>query len=470
MVLKQVENTILKHNLIKEGQHIVLGISGGPDSVCLFHCLIMLKDKYNWNIHPVHVNHKMRPVEAEKDQNYTVDLCKRFGLECKVYTEDCIALAKELGISSEEAGRKVRYEAFSNCCDKLEKKGIPRDMIVTAVAQNRDDRAETLLFRILRGTGTEGLASISYERDDEKGRKIIRPLMDVYRVDIENYTETNELDPVIDATNLEPLYSRNKIRLGLIPYIEENFNPNIKETLNRLADVAQEDKDYFRREGERVLQNITEEKSEEYIRVDLNALKKEDPAIRQRVMSKAMFQLGLKENLTYSHYQMTEDIILSNSPSGFVNLPEGYSISREYHSLIYSAPEHKSEESTLEIKKTVMDIDDFNKLGLRDKTYVALDYDLLKAEKGLDVINHISIRKREPGDYMKISENSTKKIKKMLIDMKIPKFRRDSVNLLSVGKEILCLRYENVMRFSYNFKINTNTKTVICIEFIKSTC
>ena len=466
MVIKQIEKTIKHHDLIKGGQHIVLGLSGGPDSVCLFHALLRLSDKYGYKLHPVHVNHRMRPGAAEVDQEYTEKLCTSFGLRCKVFTEDCNGIAERLGISSEEAGRKVRYEAFAQVADELQREGVSKDMIVTAVAQNRDDRAETLLFRLIRGTGTDGLASISYERDDGYGRNIVRPLMDVYRKDIEAYVHQQGLNPRIDGTNLQPLYSRNRIRLGLIPYIEREFNPSIKESLNRLADVADEDRDYFRQEAQRVIDNIIIKGSEDEIRVSNDGLKKCHPAIRHRVVSQVLFMLGLTENVAYSHFHMVDMVVDSDSPSGMVNLPEEYLVEREYGHLIFRKKDKVEESNTLCIDKKVMNIEQFKDLKLENGRYAAFDLDLLKEKFGLNIADMIRLRSRQPGDWMKVGENSSKKIKKMLIDMKIPRYRRDDVQLLAAGDQILWLGYEKIRRFSCEYKVNTYTKNVLCIEFI----
>ena len=213
MVKKQILRTIEEHNLCKHGAHIVLGLSGGPDSVCLFDVLCQEAEAQNWSIYPVHINHKFRPGAAEADQAYVEDLCEKRGWPCVSYVYDCNQMAEAEKMTSEEAGRKARYEAFGQRAKALIGDGVSKEAIVIAVAQNADDQAETILFRMLRGAGTDGLAGIGYSRMDEEGFPIIRPLLDCRKKDIVAYCDQQELMPRIDHTNLEPIYTRNKIRL-----------------------------------------------------------------------------------------------------------------------------------------------------------------------------------------------------------------------------------------------------------------
>jgi tRNA(Ile)-lysidine synthase len=205
--------------------------------VCLFSVLNELKDDLGITLHAVHVNHGFRPGAADEDQKYVETLCAECGVESTSFLYDCNAIAEEHGLSSEEAGRKVRYESFLKIAAELVQKGIPEEKIKIAVAHNADDQAETVLFRLLRGTGTDGLAGMAYSRM-EKNICVIRPLLDTWREDIEAYCAAQGLNTRTDHTNLQPIYTRNKIRLDLIPYLQDNFNANIMETLGRLSRIA----------------------------------------------------------------------------------------------------------------------------------------------------------------------------------------------------------------------------------------
>ena len=256
MVEKKILDTILQHRLIKPSGHIVLGLSGGPDSVCLFHVLLGLSEKYGWAIHPVHINHKLRDKAADADQHYTEELCKKAGCPCRTIVCDCRALAEREKITSEEAGRKVRYEAFSQMAEELKAQGIPEDKICIATAHNADDQAETILFRLLRGTGIDGLSGIRYRRTDGRGTPVVRPLLSVTREEILEYCRVQNLNPCIDETNGQTLYTRNKIRLELIPYLEQEYNPSVKDTMIRLGRAAAEDSAFLKEQAEKAYEEM----------------------------------------------------------------------------------------------------------------------------------------------------------------------------------------------------------------------
>ncbi|MDO4869996.1 MAG: tRNA lysidine(34) synthetase TilS [Bacillota bacterium] len=320
MLRKKFRETIVANDLIHKGDHIVIGLSGGPDSVCMFSLLLELKDELQLTIHPVHVNHKFRPGDAERDQAYVESLCVSNGLTCKSSVVDCSALAGELGMTSEEAGRKARYDAFYEAA--MEILASDEDASVKiAVAQNANDQAETILFRILRGTGIDGLAGIAYKRY-ERGICVIRPLLDIYRDEIEAYCEEKALDPVIDHTNNEAIYARNRIRLELLPYLESKYNENMKETLVRLGKIAAADKDYIWQQARAAYESARLPDPD--IVMDRAALADMHPAIRHRVVIRAFAEAGLEQDITAERLQAADKIICRKQGPKVVEFPHGY--------------------------------------------------------------------------------------------------------------------------------------------------
>ncbi len=230
-VLNEVENTIKKFNLINQKDKVVLGVSGGPDSICLLHVLNELKNKLDFGIVVAHINHMIRK-EAEEETQYVENMCKTMGIKCFVKRINVIEKAENDKIGTEEAGRNARYDFFEEVCSLTNSNKI-------ATAHNANDNAETVLMNIFRGTGVSGLKGIEPIRDN----KIIRPLIECERVDIENYCSINNLNPRIDKSNFENVYTRNKIRNIVIPHLKEEFNPNIICAINKLSDLAtQEEK------------------------------------------------------------------------------------------------------------------------------------------------------------------------------------------------------------------------------------
>ena len=212
--------------MINEGDKIVIGVSGGPDSITLLNVLNKFKEKLNIKIYVAHINHMIR-AEADEETEYVKEFCNRLDVEFFCKKIDAQEEAKKLKIGTEEAGRNIRYAFFEEVAKKVGANKI-------ATAHNSNDNAETVLMNIMRGTSISGLAGIEKIRDG----KYIRPLIRCSRNAIEEYCKQNNLQPKFDKSNLENIYTRNKIRNLLIPYIQKEFNPNIIDTINRLSDIA----------------------------------------------------------------------------------------------------------------------------------------------------------------------------------------------------------------------------------------
>lgn len=232
-VEEQVYKCIKKYNLIEENDKIVIGVSGGPDSICVLHILNLIKEKLNVEIYVAHINHMIRE-EAYSETEYVKELCQTIGVKCFVKIIDVQEFANIKKIGTEEAGRIIRYEFFNEIATKVQ-----ANKIVTA--HNSNDNAETVLLNILRGSGLSGLKGIAPIRDN----KYIRPLIETSREDIEEYCEIHKLEPKIDKSNQESIYKRNKVRNDLIPYIQKEFNPSILKSVNRLSEVAREENEYM---------------------------------------------------------------------------------------------------------------------------------------------------------------------------------------------------------------------------------
>ncbi len=235
-MLNKILSTINKYNLIQKGDKIVIGVSGGPDSMCLLDSLYYLKDKLNIEIFVAHINHMIRK-EADEETEYVKDYCKNKNIKCYVKKVEVEKLAKEQKLGTEEMGRKIRYEFFKEIAKKENANKI-------ATAHNLNDNVETVLLNLLRGTGVSGLKGIEIKRI-ENDLEYIRPIRECERKEIEEYCEKQKLNPKIDKTNLESIYNRNKVRNDLIPYLKRKFNPNILEGINRLSDIAREEEEYF---------------------------------------------------------------------------------------------------------------------------------------------------------------------------------------------------------------------------------
>ena len=234
MLEDKVLNTIKRYEQIKSGDTIVVGVSGGPDSICLLNVLKNLQNELKINIVVAHINHMIRK-EADSETEFVQDFCEQRDIKCFVKKADVLQIAKEKKLGTEEVGRKIRYDFFEEVKNLVGGNKI-------ATAHNANDNAETVLMNFLRGSGSTGLKGIEPIRDN----KLIRPIIECTRQEIEQYCNEKGLNPKYDKTNQENIYTRNKIRNMLIPYIQENFNPNIIETINRMSNLIATDEMYFK--------------------------------------------------------------------------------------------------------------------------------------------------------------------------------------------------------------------------------
>ncbi|MBR2743685.1 MAG: tRNA lysidine(34) synthetase TilS [Clostridia bacterium] len=282
----KVVETIKKYNMISENDKVIVAVSGGPDSMALLNALFNHKDELKISIFVAHVNHMIRAV-ADSETEYVKDFCANKGIECFVKKANVLKIAKDEKISTEEAGRNVRYAFFEEVYEKVGANKI-------AIAHNANDNAETVLMNIIRGTGVSGLKGIEPVRDN----KYIRPLIEIERAEIEQYCDDNKLDPKYDESNNENTYTRNKIRNLLIPYIKKEFNPNIIDSINRLSDLASQENIYVEEVVDSYYKKIIlEEHSKpdgegiDLIKLDLKEFNKLDDFIKSRIVLLCVYKI-----------------------------------------------------------------------------------------------------------------------------------------------------------------------------------
>lgn len=272
MLEDKVLNTIKRYEQIKSGDTIVVGVSGGPDSICLLNVLKNLQNELKINIVVAHINHMIRK-EADSETEFVQDFCKQMDIKCFVKKADVLQIAKEKKLGTEEVGRKIRYDFFEEVKNLVGGNKI-------ATAHNANDNAETVLMNFLRGSGSTGLKGIEPIRDN----KLIRPIIECTRQEIEQYCNEKDLNPKYDKTNQENIYTRNKIRNMLIPYIQENFNPNIIETINRMSNLIATDEMYFKSIVKQSYKETFISRTEKEIILDLKKFNVLEKVIKSRLI------------------------------------------------------------------------------------------------------------------------------------------------------------------------------------------
>ena len=291
----KVINTINKYNLIQSGDKLVLGVSGGPDSISMLNILNEIKEEWQFEIYVAHINHMIRK-EANDDEKYVQQYCEKNNIQCFVKRVNVQEIANIQKIGTEEAGRNIRYEFFEEVLQKVGANKI-------AIAHNKNDKIETIVMNLLRGSGLSGLKGIEPIRE----QRIIRPLIECERQEIEQYCEQYKLEPRIDKTNFENDYTRNRIRNIVIPYIKNEFNPNIIETMDRLSQVATEESNYIELQVEKIYQKLLIERSQKQIILKLKEFNQQEKVIKNRLILLVVRELmGSTQRIEKVHI---EDII-----------------------------------------------------------------------------------------------------------------------------------------------------------------
>lgn len=478
MITDKVKETILNNRLIEKGEHIVIGLSGGPDSVCLFHILCRLRDELDIRLHAVHINHGLRPGAADEDQRYAEALCAEYQVPFQSFVFDVNRIAREQGISSEDAGRQVRYGSFFEVAGRIAAEtGRP---VKIAVAQNMNDQAETVLMRILRGTGTDGLCGIEYLRTEKDRGVVIRPLLDVSREEIEAYCRENGLNPRIDQTNLEPIYTRNKIRLGLLPYLSENFNANIVAALNRLSKIAKEDKEYFGQRVEAIIAEHVVFRTPERAAIPVEILNREHPAVRHRIIMRLFERIGLAKDITAAHLEQADRLLTEGKTSSAADFTAGYAMRISYDTAEFYKKRDKIN-IDFEYELNMDGITEIPELNARIGVKILRRQDLENLKENekkigdggsacrlsLDKIEKSGcnpvLRTRRQGDYIvPLGMQGRKKLQDFFVDEKYPREERDRIPILCLGSEIIWVAGS---RISENYKVDDSTKRIILLEY-----
>ena len=298
----KVLETIKKYQLIEKEDKLVIGVSGGPDSMALLHILLTLQEKEqipSCTLLVAHVNHMLRK-EADEETAYVEEFCRLHQIPCFVKRAKVEELAQKAKMGTEEMGRNIRYQFFEEVREKEKAQKI-------VTAHHANDNAETVLMNILRGSGTAGLKGIEPIRKNEKNVVFIRPLIHCTKEEIYQYCKEKKLQPKIDKSNQENVYNRNKVRNILIPFLEKEWNPNIVATLNRLSELARQENQYLERQTQKAYEDMVLEEGKDSIVLSLKKWNGQDFVIKSRVIRYTINRLlGTTKDIEKIHI---EDII-----------------------------------------------------------------------------------------------------------------------------------------------------------------
>lgn len=432
-------NNIEQFNMLEDGDRIIACVSGGMDSVFLLYNLYHLKKRYNLDIVVAHVNHGVRKT-AKRDEDFVRGLAEKMNLEYRVKRIKMNEYAKENKMSSEEAGRLLRYDFFRSLAGKNAK---------IFLAHNANDQAETVLYRIIRGTGIKGLCAMEYIDNN-----LYRPMLDIKRTEIEQYIMENEILYVQDETNFSDIYARNKIRLKIIPYIEENFNDNFVDSLIRLSDISRDNYDYIDKKVNELMKNyydngiILTDKLNKYHEYILSEF------LRAYILK----ETGSLEGITSKN---VSDIVkmIKNNKNSSVTLPKNLIMVKSYNNLYILKNEETLSEKEI-ILKDGLNRTEFGNIYIERSKYYKKGKNIVSIDSS-KVKGDLRVRKRKNGDrFVPFGMNSEKKLKDFFIDLKIDRYLRDKIGIITDENEIIWVM---PYRLSNNYAVDNETTEFINI-------
>ncbi len=446
-----------KFHMLSPQAGVLVGLSGGADSVALLQVLCRMREEVGLRLFAVHVHHGIRST-AQRDADFCEMLCKQKDVEFVCEKADVTAFAKEQGITVEEAGRKLRYDIF-------ERYRVLKALDAIAVAHHKNDQAETILFQLFRGSGIKGLTGIPYQRD-----YIIRPLLAVSREEIEVFLEQQGLDYVTDETNVSDIYSRNKIRHHILPMAEEVCAGAI-DNMNRASTILKEVQDFMEEESRAFLERHAEH-CEYQISVSVTALKERHIALQKYIILAAIeHMIKCRKDITERHVEGILSLLETEGEKS-IDLPRGLLVKKQYDMLLFCKERVAERENAL--KQTEISVIPGNVYLFADGRWLEAtlieDNNLENIPKSNctkwfdydKISNTLLVRTRQAGDYLTIDEKEAQKsLQDYLVNEKVPKSMRDEVLVLADDHHIVWVLGK---RISTHYKVTEHTKRILQIH------
>ncbi|MGN0467022.1 MAG: tRNA lysidine(34) synthetase TilS [Lachnospiraceae bacterium] len=457
MLVEKVKKNIIQYHLLQKGDKVVIGISGGADSICLAHILLALKDEFKIKIYGVHINHCIREGTAKRDEEYVKEFCEKYKIPFFCFERDIPKIAREEKLSEEEAGRKIRYNCFREVLETIGANKI-------AVAHHQNDQAETLILHLCRGSGIKGLSAIRPMRDN-----IIRPLLFVTRREIEQYLEKNGISYQEDETNEDIVYARNKVRHEILPKLEE-INPKTVEHIARTCEMIQETTDFLQKIVQSEFERLVEKETDKR-RIKIGTLREAEPFLQKELVKKMIEEIAMaKKDISSIHISSVISLV-EKEVGKKINLPYELEAIREYEDIVIRKKEEKKIEKKKEeylLKEGRKRLPEFGFEILAEKrtyfgeeiskkTYTKyFDYDKIKP--------NVVFRHRRAGDYLIMNAKGEKKsLKRLFIDEKIPRQERDNILLLADGSHIIWIVGSRISEY---YKVTDATRDILVIQAI----
>ncbi len=424
----RVKRYILQHRMLEPDMGVLVGVSGGPDSTALLDVLFSLRATLGISIGVAHVNHRLRGAEAEADARYVQRLAEKLGLPCFVEECDVPAFREARLLSTQTAARELRYEFFARAARETGARRV-------ALGHHADDQAETILHHFLRGTGPAGLAGIPPVRG-----LFIRPLLGIRRREIEAYCRARGLDPRFDSSNLDPVYTRNRLRAELLPLLETEYNPNLVTALLRLGEICRAENDYVAEQAETAFRRLAV-RVDGCVRLDTSGVAGLSPAIGRRVIRNTWSDLaGDPGALDFDHVERVLELVRTAAGGRRLDLPRGIQVERQSTALVFCPGLNPAETGAWRYALAVPGRTKLPEAGrlitadIRPAEPAWRPETLQPGQAAVDLDTlalPLVVRNRRPGDvFGPQGAGGRMKLKKFLINNKVPRPERDRIPLV----------------------------------------
>lgn len=440
---EKVKAYVKRYHMLAKEDKVIAGVSGGADSICLLFILLRLREELGFSVHAVHIHHGIRGGSADRDEKYVGEVCKREHIPLTVFRENVPGYAEEHGMTEEEAGREVRRAAFRRVLE--EQKGTK-----IALAHHLNDNAETLLWNLCRGSGLKGLGGIA-----PVSGVWIRPLLCVKRTEIESYLEKKGISYCTDETNAQNIYTRNKIRNEMIPYIEKNLN---YQAVLHIAETAEQMRmlgDYIMKEVLRLKAECTRDDGSGGLLLLEKQYGEAEETLKPYILYEILCETaGRRKDIEEVHVRIVRELF-DKQVGRRLNLPYRLTAVRCYEGIHFFRGELFREEESAGFRIRVIEKEEISQAIPQNPYTKWFDYDIIK--------NTVKIRHREPGDYLTIDRyGNTQKLKQYFINEKIPREQRGRIWLAADGSHIMW-----VVGYRQNqmFQITDKTKRILEVQF-----
>ncbi|MFP7737867.1 tRNA lysidine(34) synthetase TilS [Priestia aryabhattai] len=418
---KQVNNFITKHQLLPAGSTVVVGVSGGPDSLALLHFLWSLKEQKSLTIIAAHVDHMFRGKESKQDMEYVQNYCKQLNIKCEAKQIDVTSYQKERKLSSQVAARECRYTFFTHVMKKHKAN-------LLALGHHGDDQVETMLMRMVRGSTMSGYAGMQPKRPYADGF-IIRPFLAVTKEEINHYCELHELTPRIDPSNEKDSYTRNRFRHYVLPFLKQE-NATVHEKFQQFSENLHEDQAYLEELTTDVMNKVMRKKLKNEILIDRDCFLRIRKPLQRRGIQLILNYLykEIPPTLSSTHVDTLVGFCKSEKPSGTLDFPNGLRIIRSYNDCLFTFNEGNIEPYEFIVPiPGVVELPNGHQLicEIHNKVEDIKGNDIFLLDEAHD-LKSLKVRTRKNGDKMRVKGmKGHKKVKDIFIDEKIPLHFRD---------------------------------------------